>query len=179
MLAMSYGRSHVIYISPITPTPRQLAKCSSREPGRDLILLHIQPGMTSGSLLIQDVEIQATACASGVDRGLQLPGRARWTIRPASAAMRSRGEARRVLPGSPGAGMAAGPTRRAAPSQPPDFGRRAAVLRRVISEPGVPAVAECAVDQGLVAADRDIRADLEVSPVGCQKSARPVSCSDD
>jgi hypothetical protein len=39
-------------------------------------------------------------------------------------------------------------------------------LRRygVISEPGVPAEAERAVDQGLVAADRGVRADLEVGP---------------
>ena len=35
---------------------------------------------------------------------------------------------------------------------------------RVISEPGVPAEAERAVDQGLVAADRDVGADLEISP---------------
>src|SRR5213078_5381486 len=35
---------------------------------------------------------------------------------------------------------------------------------RVISEPGVPAEAERAVDQGLVAADREIGADLEVGP---------------
>jgi hypothetical protein len=35
---------------------------------------------------------------------------------------------------------------------------------RMISEPGVPAEAERAVDQGLVATDRDIGADLEVGP---------------
>src|SRR5213078_5315991 len=35
---------------------------------------------------------------------------------------------------------------------------------RVISEPGVPAEAERAVDQGLVAADREVGADLEVGP---------------
>jgi hypothetical protein len=38
------------------------------------------------------------------------------------------------------------------------------VLRRVISKPGSPAEAERAVDQRLVAADRDIGADLEVGP---------------
>jgi hypothetical protein len=44
-------------------------------------------------------------------------------------------------------------------------GRRAAAfLRRVISEPGRPAEAERAVNQGLVAADRDIEAYLEVGP---------------
>ena len=68
------GRSHVIYISPITPKPRQFAKCSSREPGRDSISLHIQPGMTSGSLLIRDVEIQARGLRRRSRSGLQLPG---------------------------------------------------------------------------------------------------------
>ena len=34
----------------------------------------------------------------------------------------------------------------------------------MVVEPGVPAEAECGVDQGLVAADRDIGADLEVGP---------------
>src|SRR5437764_13828342 len=38
------------------------------------------------------------------------------------------------------------------------------VLRRVFSEPGGPAEAERAVDQGLVAADGGIGADLEVGP---------------
>ena len=38
------------------------------------------------------------------------------------------------------------------------------VLRRVISEPGSPAEAERAVDQRLVAADREVGADLEVGP---------------
>ena len=38
------------------------------------------------------------------------------------------------------------------------------VLRRVFGEPGGPAEAERAVDQGLVAADGDIGADLEVGP---------------
>ena len=42
--------------------------------------------------------------------------------------------------------------------------RGVALLRQVISEPGGPAEAERAVDQGLVAADRDIGADLEVGP---------------
>ena len=41
---------------------------------------------------------------------------------------------------------------------------RVTVLRAVIGEPGGPAEAERAVDQGLVAADRDIGADLEI---GC------------
>src|ERR1700683_5518387 len=41
---------------------------------------------------------------------------------------------------------------------------RNVVLRRLISEPGGPAEAERAVDQGLVAADRDIGADLEIGP---------------
>jgi uncharacterized protein (DUF433 family) len=86
------GRSHVIYISPITPKPRQLAKCSLREPWRDLISLHIQPGMTRGSLSIRDVEIQAAACAGGVDQGLQPPGRGALDHGPTSAAMRSRGK---------------------------------------------------------------------------------------
>ena len=34
----------------------------------------------------------------------------------------------------------------------------------VVVEPGIPAEAERAVDQGLVAADRDIGADLAVGP---------------
>ena len=38
------------------------------------------------------------------------------------------------------------------------------LLRRVFGEPGVPAEAERAVDQGLVAADGGIGADLEVGP---------------
>jgi hypothetical protein len=38
------------------------------------------------------------------------------------------------------------------------------VLRRGIGEPGGPAEAEGAVDQGLVAADGDVGADLEVGP---------------
>jgi hypothetical protein len=38
------------------------------------------------------------------------------------------------------------------------------VLRPVISEPGRPAEAERAVDQDLVAADRDIGTDLEIGP---------------
>jgi len=41
---------------------------------------------------------------------------------------------------------------------------RIVVLRRLIVEPGVPAEAERAVDQGLVAADGDIGADLEIGP---------------
>ena len=41
---------------------------------------------------------------------------------------------------------------------------RAVVLRRVLGEPGSPAEAERAGDQGLMAADRDIGADLEISP---------------
>ena len=36
--------------------------------------------------------------------------------------------------------------------------------RRRMGEPGVPAEAECAVDQHLVAADGDVGADLEISP---------------
>src|SRR5262249_43600390 len=42
--------------------------------------------------------------------------------------------------------------------------RGRSVVRRVIGEPGGPAEAERAVDQGLVAADRDVGADLEVGP---------------
>jgi hypothetical protein len=38
------------------------------------------------------------------------------------------------------------------------------ILRRVISEPGVPAEAERAVDQHLVAADGEVGADLEIGP---------------
>ena len=41
---------------------------------------------------------------------------------------------------------------------------RVVVLRRVFGEPGSPAEAKRAVDQGLVAADRNIGADLEVGP---------------
>src|SRR6266705_7179936 len=41
---------------------------------------------------------------------------------------------------------------------------RGVVLRRGIGEPGGPAEAEGAVDQGLVAADGDVGADLEVGP---------------
>ena len=41
---------------------------------------------------------------------------------------------------------------------------RIVVLRRVIGEPGGPAEAERAVDQDLVAAYRDVGADLEISP---------------
>src|SRR2546429_9078434 len=61
----------------------------------------------------------------------------------------------------PGSGTAArGPPLSAAGPGP----RSRSILWRVISEPGSPAEAERAVDQGLVAADRDIGADLEVGP---------------
>ena len=61
-----------------------------------------------------------------------------------------------------GSGAAAcGPPLSAAGFRPRN---RSIRLRRVIGEPGGPAEAERAVDQGLVAADRDIGADLEVGP---------------
>src|SRR5215470_2108730 len=41
---------------------------------------------------------------------------------------------------------------------------RRILLRRGIGEPGGPAEGEGAVDQGLVAADREVRADLEIGP---------------
>ena len=42
--------------------------------------------------------------------------------------------------------------------------RRSLAWRGVVAEPGSPAEGECAVDQGLVAADREVGADLEVGP---------------
>src|SRR5204863_6290760 len=63
--------------------------------------------------------------------------------------------------GSSGSPAARGPPLSAAGVWPRS---RNIVLRRVISEPGGPAEAERAVDQGLVAADRGIGADLEVGP---------------
>jgi hypothetical protein len=62
-------------------------------------------------------------------------------------------------------GASAGPAARGPPLSAAGSGRRCRViLRRVIGEPGGPAEAERAVDQGLVAADRDIGADLEAGP---------------
>src|SRR5262249_42019560 len=65
--------------------------------------------------------------------------------------------------GQEGAGGAAagGPPLSAAGSWPRC---RRLLLRQVIGEPGIPAEAEGAVDQGLVAAHRGIGADLEVGP---------------
>ena len=61
-----------------------------------------------------------------------------------------------------GAGTAArGPPLSAAGSWPRC---RRLVRCRMVAEPGVPAEAERAVDQDLVAADRDIGADLEIGP---------------
>src|SRR5207248_10717324 len=62
--------------------------------------------------------------------------------------------------GAGGGKAACGPPLSAAGCRP----RWRSVLRRVIGEPGVPAEAEGAVDQGLVAADREVGADLEVGP---------------
>jgi hypothetical protein len=60
-----------------------------------------------------------------------------------------------------GAGVAAG----GPPLSAAGFRLRCrAVAWRVISEPGVPAEAERAVDEHLVAADREVGADLEVGP---------------
>ena len=63
-------------------------------------------------------------------------------------------------------GAGGGPAARGPPLSGAGSGLRCriAVLRRVIGEPGGPAEAERAVDQHLVAADRDIGADLEVGP---------------
>src|SRR5215510_127764 len=65
--------------------------------------------------------------------------------------------------GQEGAGGAAagGPPLSAAGSWPRC---RRLLLRQVIGEPGIPAEAEGAVDQGLVAADRGVGADLEIGP---------------
>src|SRR5262249_55942087 len=84
-----------------------------------------------------------------------------------SAATRSMGKAKRVsrvMPVArrgPAARRRGGPPLSAAGSWPRC---RRLLLRQVIGEPGIPAEAEGAVDQGLVAADRDIGADLEVGP---------------
>ena len=59
-----------------------------------------------------------------------------------------------------GARMAGGPPLSAAGLRQ----RCRVVVRHLISEPGSPAEAERAVDQRLVAADRDVRADLEIGP---------------
>src|SRR5438552_14387753 len=65
--------------------------------------------------------------------------------------------------GQDGAGR--GPAARGPPLSAAGPGLRCrVVLRRVIGEPGGPAEAERAGDQHLVAADRDIGADLEVGP---------------
>ena len=62
-------------------------------------------------------------------------------------------------------GAGGGPAAHGPPLSAPGLRRRGVVmLRRVLGEPGVPAEAERAVDQGLVPADRGVGADLEVSP---------------
>src|SRR5213596_806066 len=65
--------------------------------------------------------------------------------------------------------MSSGPAAAAASGPPLSAGgfrpRSRSVARGgAVAEPGVPAEAERAVDQGLVAADREIGADLEVGP---------------
>ena len=124
--------------------------------------------MSSGSLLIRDVEVQAAACLEGCHQGLQLPGRgARWTMRSTSDAARSRGKSQACVARSACGQDGANGVR--VVSVPPlsvaGFRSRSRnIPRRVINGPGSPAEAERAGDQGLVAADRDVGADLEVGP---------------
>src|SRR5205814_3186533 len=75
------------------------------------------------------------------------------------------GPAMRAPPGSRGASTVAGWRVRGPPlSAAGLWCRRRGVLRCRMGEPGGPAEAERAVDQHLVAADRDVGADLEVGP---------------
>ena len=111
--------------------------------------------------------MQAAACRDGVDQGLQLFAGAPWTILATSAATRYGGKARRVSRAVRAARTTPTAVRpHAGPLSGTGPGLRChvAVPRRVIGEPGGPAEAERAVDQALVAADRDIGADLEVRP---------------
>ena len=113
--------------------------------------------------------MQAAACRDRVDQGLQLRRRGRLGPCGPPALQRDPG-------GKPGADRAqrprprtalAGARRRAAPlsPRPGSWPRCRRLVRcRVIGEPGGPAEAERAVDQHLVAADRDVGADLEVGP---------------
>jgi hypothetical protein len=72
------------------------------------------------SLLIQEGEAQGAACRDRVDQGLQLAGRAPWTIPAINAAARSRESQARTARsdcGQDGAGSGAG---RSAPTRVPD-----------------------------------------------------------
>src|SRR5215469_2769445 len=124
--------------------------------------------LTIGGLLTTDVEVQAVACRGRVDQGL----RRRWRgpVRPClpAALQRDRG-------GKPGAYRAQRPRpgrcpRRYGGARPPLSAAmfwprwRRILLRRGIGGPGGPAEGEGAVDQGLVAADREVGADLETGP---------------
>ena len=123
--------------------------------------------LVSGSLLITDVEVQAAACRNRVRSGLAAAGAGgAWTMRPTSAAARAGGKpgadrAQRLRPG-----RAPGARRRGSPLSTAGLRPRRRSLGRfgMVAEPGVPAEAEGAVDQGLVAADSEIGADLEVGP---------------
>ena len=62
-------------------------------------------------------------------------------------------------------GAGGGPAARGPPLSAAGLSLRSRVMvRRVIGEPGGPAEAERAADQGLVAADGDVGADLEIGP---------------
>jgi hypothetical protein len=123
---------------------------------------------TSGSLLIRDVEVQAAACRDRVDQGLQLWGRGRLgpCLPPALQCDPGGSQARtaRSAHGQDGAG--GGMAARGPPLSTAGLWPRCGtiVLRRVFAEPGVPAEAERAVDQGLAPADGGVGADLEVGP---------------
>jgi hypothetical protein len=112
--------------------------------------------------------VQAAAGRDRVDQGLQLRWRGRRGPRWPPALQCDPGEkpgaccAQRPRPRRRWRGTATrGPPLSAAGSWPRC---RGLVWWPVIVEPGVPAEAERAVDQGLVAADRDVGADLEAGP---------------
>src|SRR5438876_334999 len=125
------------------------------------------PPRTNGRLLIRDVEVQAAACRDRVDQGLQ---RRRWgRFGPCGppALQRDPGESQartarsaRGQDGASGGPAACGPPLSAAGFRP----RSCRFARCRMGGPGVPAEAERAVDQHLVATDGDVGADLEVGP---------------
>ena len=108
--------------------------------------------------------MQAAACRDRADQGLQLRRQDAFdqTVHQRRSVMQ--GPARRARPGSPGASTAAGRRVRTPPlSAVGPWNRRLGDGWRM-GEPGGPAEAERAVNQDLVTADGDVRADLEVGP---------------
>ncbi len=110
--------------------------------------------------------MQAAACADGVDQGLQLLGRVPWPCRPPALQCDPRGKPGVSRVQRPGPGRC---RRRCGGVRSPSLRGwvPAAVSRRAAAgdqRTRRPSRAERAVDQGLVSADGDIVADLEVGP---------------